>query len=257
MLFSLNGIDNVDFFEFSEWSNLNFPVHCHYSLEVVFVTSGNIILSKENAAYNLSPGDVAVIMPLEIHSFITEAASQVFIFQISPKLISNWDSCFAGKTLKEPCRSFSDSVLRDMHHDLKNITDNLVDLNYIFFKIMHFFLQDNELVEGCEVDDIRLKALRYIGDNFSRNITLKDMATALNISYVYLSRVFAQKLKFKFVDCINSFRIQKAISLLSNPNRSISEICYECGFGSIRQFNRLFKEAMSCSPREYRKKNMA
>ncbi len=256
MLFSLNGIETIDFFEFREWSNLNFPVHCHYSFEVIFVTSGSILLRKENAAYNLSSGDACVIMPLEIHSFITEGASEVFIFQIAPSLISNWDCCFAGKTLKEPCRGFSDPVLHDIHYALKNTTGSLVDLNYIFFKIMHLFLYENELVNGYELDDICLKALRYIGDNFSKNITLKDMAADFNISYVYLSRVFAKKLKFKFVDCVNSFRIQKAISLLSDPNRNISEICYECGFGSLRQFNRFFKETMSCSPREYRKMHL-
>ena len=253
MFISLNGIETAQFYEFKEWANLNFPSHCHYACEVVFVASGEITIEKEKESYNLKKGDAIAIMPFEKHSFVTENESQIFIAQLSPSLISNWDVCFSGKTFKNPCCKFSDTELIEIYNDFKTAEGNIIRTNYAVFKIMNKL--ENELVESYKTEGICLEVLRYVGENFTRNITLKDMAQELNMSYVYLSRVFAQKIKFKFVDCINSFRIQEAISLLSNPDKSISEICFECGFGSLRQFNRLFLNTMSCTPSEYRRLN--
>ncbi len=254
MLFSLNGIETADFFEFREWTNLNFPLHCHYSLEVVFTVSGNVKIKKGKETFSLSQNDALVIMPLEKHSFSTDTNSQVFIFQISPKLISNWDLCFGGKVLKNPCRKFSKDLIKEIQDSLKTAEGNVIEINYIFFKIMREFLNENELIKDLRADDICISALIYISENFSKNITLKSMADDLNVSSVYLSKVFSNKIKFKFVDCLNSFRIQKATSLLLNSNKSIGEICFECGFGSIRQFNRVFLDMMSVTPKEYRKR---
>ena len=253
MFISLNGIETAYFYEFKEWTNLNFMLHCHYAFEVVFVKSGRIRIEKEETTYRLTKGDSIAIMPFEKHSFITDESSQIFIFQISPSLISNWNLCFSGKTFKNSCRKFLDREIVDIYKELKSADGNIIGLNFIFFKIMNAFINDNELIESYKTEDICLEALRYVGENFRQNITLKDMAKELNMSYVYLSRVFVEKIKFKFVDCVNSFRIQEAIILLSNPNKSISEICFECGFGSLRQFNRLFLKNMLCTPSEYRK----
>lgn len=253
MFISLNGIETAQFYEFKEWANLNFPSHCHYAFEIDFVVSGRITIEKEKETYTLTKGEFIAIMPFEKHSFVTENDSEVFIVQISPSFISNWNSCFSGKTFKNPCCKLTDAELVEVYNDFKTAEGNLIRMNYAVFKIMNKLA--NELTECHKSDGICIEVLRYVGENFTRNITLKDMAKELNMSYVYLSRVFAQKIKFKFVDCINSFRIQNAISLLSNYDKSISEICYECGFGSVRQFNRLFLQTMQCTPSEYRKLN--
>ena len=253
MFVSLNGIETAQFYEFREWTNLNFPAHCHYTFEVVFVVFGEILVEKENKAYRIKKGDAIAVMPFERHGFVTKNESQVFVVQISPNLISNWDVCFSGKTFKNPCCKFSDAELTEIYDNFKTADQNIIRMNYAFFKLMNAL--ENELIESYNADGICIEALRYVGENFKRNITLKDMAQELNVSYVYLSRIFAQKIKFKFVDCINSFRIQEAMLLLSCPDKSISEICYECGFGSLRQFNRLFFNMMSCTPSEYRKRN--
>lgn len=255
MIYSLNGIETTNFYEFQEDTNHTFPDHCHYSFEVCFVKSGNIKVTREEDTCNMAAGDCILIMPFEKHSMLTEMNSEIFEFQISPKLISNWDVCFAGKTLKNACIHLSENEINDIYNSLKNMDGNLVELNYIFFKIMNLALRDNELVTHFRPDDICLEALRYIGENFTRDITLTSMAEELNVSPVYLSRVFTKKMNLRFVDCVNSFRLQEAMTLLSDKQQTISEVCYECGFGSLRQFNRLFLKTMLCTPSEYRKLN--
>jgi AraC-like DNA-binding protein len=47
-------------------------------------------------------------------------------------------------------------------------------------------------------------------------------------------------------------RIEKARTLLLNPNLRISEIAYEVGFQSLTHFNRVFKKLLGQSPTEFR-----
>jgi len=253
LYFSHNGIATPNFFEVSEQTNHNFPLHCHYSFEFVLALSGNILIEKERETYSLKRGDAIAIMPLEKHNCHTPQSSKIIYFQISPKLISNWDMFFGSKTPKNPTCKFSEKETEELLREMRESDGSVIGINYLFFKVMNMFMKNNKLVSHYMQDDICLDALLYISKNFADNINLKDVASALGVSYVYLSRIFAKKINFRFVDCINSFRIQKALSLLANPDKSIGEICFECGFGSIRQFNRVFLDTMSCTPKEYKK----
>ena len=254
MFFSLNGIETTDFYEFKEWSDLNFPTHCHYSLEIGFLISGKIYMTVGEKTHLLSPGDACISMPLEKHAFHTpeNSSSEVIIFQISPQLISDWNLCFKGKKFNNPVCRFSDEEIKEIAHILKNTDGNLIELNYVFFRIMNKYISGNELSENYETDNICTEALLYVSKNYTTDIALKTAASALGVSTVYLSRIFSKKIKIRFVDCVNSFRIQKAVSLLADRKKNISEICYECGFGSVRQFNRIFKETFGKNPGEYR-----
>jgi len=55
-----------------------------------------------------------------------------------------------------------------------------------------------------------------------------------------------------FVDFVNEIRLGYATRMLIESNRSISEICYECGFNNISNFNRTFKKKQNCTPTEFR-----
>ena len=69
----------------------------------------------------------------------------------------------------------------------------------------------------------------------------------------FISRLYAKNTNVRFNDFINSFRIRKSISLVTDKNLSISEISFMCGFGSIRNFNRVFLAEFGCTPKEFRK----
>ena len=42
--------------------------------------------------------------------------------------------------------------------------------------------------------------------------------------------------------------------MIANKENSITDIAYACGFQSVRSFNRIFKEEIGCTPKEYQKK---
>ena len=53
---------------------------------------------------------------------------------------------------------------------------------------------------------------------------------------------------------VQARRIQEAKRLMENPDTSISEICFRCGFNSLTHFYRIFLQSEGCSPSQFRAK---
>ena len=91
-------------------------------------------------------------------------------------------------------------------------------------------------------------------EHFTEPITLDSVANALGYSANYLSHCIQKLYGLNFCTALSSLRIERARSLLTSSDKSITEICYESGFGSERSFLRQFKSIMGFSPSEYRKR---
>ena len=64
-----------------------------------------------------------------------------------------------------------------------------------------------------------------------------------------------RKLNQNFNEYINNLRIAEACNLLRETNIKIADISEDVGFGTIRSFNRAFKQITGISPAVYREKN--
>ena len=51
---------------------------------------------------------------------------------------------------------------------------------------------------------------------------------------------------------INKQRLDHAERMLVTLEDAVGDICYACGFASVRQFNRAFKDVYGCTPSQYR-----
>jgi AraC-like DNA-binding protein len=96
------------------------------------------------------------------------------------------------------------------------------------------------------------KVYNFVRDNYNNRIMLKDAANLLNMSIVSFSRLIKQRTGKSFVDFVNEIRLGYATRMLIETSKSISEVCYECGFNNISNFNRTFKKKQSCTPSEFR-----
>ncbi|MFZ0711738.1 MAG: helix-turn-helix transcriptional regulator, partial [Terrimicrobiaceae bacterium] len=82
--------------------------------------------------------------------------------------------------------------------------------------------------------------------------SLRRVAQAVNISSYYFCKMFKRATGLTFTHYLSRVRVERAKSLLLNPNARVSEIAFDCGFTSITNFNRTFKELVGQSPSEYR-----
>ena len=93
----------------------------------------------------------------------------------------------------------------------------------------------------------------YVSGNFKHSITLESMARDLGVSKYVLSRIFSKTFHKNFNQYLNDARLGYACQRLENTNDTITELCLDSGFKSLRTFNRAFKEKFKTSPSEYRK----
>ncbi|NIM12721.1 MAG: helix-turn-helix domain-containing protein [Candidatus Aminicenantes bacterium] len=89
------------------------------------------------------------------------------------------------------------------------------------------------------------------------NVSLQSLSKQLSIPYYHLSQIINEKLNKNFSDFINTYRIEEAKKLLSDPkqaNRKIISITYEVGFNTKTSFNNAFKKYTKMTPSQYKKK---
>ncbi len=96
------------------------------------------------------------------------------------------------------------------------------------------------------------RARSYIFEHQSEDLSLGQVAKAVNASSFYFCKLFRKSTGVNFIDYISQLRIEKAKNLLLNPNCLISEIAFEVGFQSLTHFNRVFKRMVGLSPSKYR-----
>jgi AraC-like DNA-binding protein len=98
------------------------------------------------------------------------------------------------------------------------------------------------------------RAKEYIKQNHAEELSLGQVAKAVNTSTFYFCKMFKKGTGLNFTEYVSRVRIENAKNLLLNPNLRISEIAYQVGFQSLTHFNRVFKKVVGESPTDYRGK---
>ena len=94
----------------------------------------------------------------------------------------------------------------------------------------------------------------YINQHYTEDIPLEKAAEIAGFSKYHFARVFKEFSGQTFFDYLCLQRIKSAERLLLVPDKAITDIAYQAGFGSICAFNRAFKKKNHCTPSEYRTK---
>ena len=94
--------------------------------------------------------------------------------------------------------------------------------------------------------------IKYISDNYSKTITLNDVAGVACMTTNSFCRFFKKMTNKSFTQFLNEVRIRNASRLLVQENVSVSSVCYAVGYNSITNFNKQFKQTMGTTPKGYR-----
>lgn len=148
----------------------------------------------------------------------------------------------------------SDSVLKVNNQflmSLQNITD-LDDLCYKLQETIDVFTDCMFNYIPSKGNEITKKAIRYISQNFSRNLTLDEVADHVHLNPAYFSTLFKQSTGSSFKEYLNMVRIEESKRLLSNTDYSIIDISLATGFEDQSYFSKVFKKYTGLTPKQYR-----
>ncbi|MGV8979551.1 response regulator transcription factor [Clostridium sp.] len=98
--------------------------------------------------------------------------------------------------------------------------------------------------------------ISYVKDNFSKKISIEDIAEKLEVSASYLSRNFKENTNQTFHDFLNRYRVQKSIELLMSGKYRVYEISSLVGFTDYKHYATVFKKYIKASPLEFVKANV-
>jgi len=98
------------------------------------------------------------------------------------------------------------------------------------------------------------RARVYIVQNHAEELSLDDVAKAVNMSAFYFCKMFKKATGLTFTDYLARVRVEKVKNLLLNPHKRVSEAAFEAGFQSLSQFNRVFRKIAGQAPTAYRER---
>ncbi|RRJ96366.1 helix-turn-helix domain-containing protein [Opitutaceae bacterium TAV4] len=130
--------------------------------------------------------------------------------------------------------------------------ESIVRLLTIFAQ--HLATLSNQLAvreENAESPTIS-RARAFISENHSDDLSLDEVARAVNMSAFYFCKMFKKATGMTFTDYLARVRVEKVKNLLLNPHKRISEAAFEVGFQSLSQFNRVFRKIAGEAPTGYR-----
>ena len=237
------------------WKNANTANHTCDRYMLHFVFRGIEYFNGQKVI----PGDVFITMPNETHTILCDEKDQG---------VHGWIS-LGGKELEamiEILHLPTDSIMHISPDKMEQIEQIVIETvyknhseisipNYLLSRLFQILSIMNipSLLDMSTTNAYINRALKYIGTNYSKNITVTDIANAINISDSYLRKLFLTELQQSPQSAIIQKRISVAKTLLQNQDMPINLVAEACGFTDQSAFSKRFKKETGLPPNEYRK----
>lgn len=147
-------------------------------------------------------------------------------------------------------------VLSQTHEYRRTISSftKTEDLCYWLSGVVRSLASDLFSFADAKHAEVIRRCTQYIGNNYSRKISLEELARMVYLSPAYLSRIFKKETGVSFRDYLNRVRISKAQELLRIRQIRMTDISLMVGFEDQSHFTRVFKRVTGTLPRVYREK---
>jgi AraC-like DNA-binding protein len=217
--------------------------------------NGNEYVMKRGTGYILTPADFHYLSGkdnLMLYNIMFDES--IVNKELLVKLFENEKNryfSFSEKQLKE-ISLLCEALIKERNEENEYnsfAVNNLLELIIIYI-LRKIGKSENK---GNRTSLVINNVLRYIYTHLRENPTLAQMAEMCNYSPNYFSRLFKDTTGKKYTDFLNSLKINTAKRLLSSSDISVKEIAQECGYSSVSNFYRVFKEETGIAPLTFRR----
>ena len=254
-----------------------YPIHFHDDMEVVYVLGGSVILRNGYYTYTLKQGDIFILNDREMHSFQrTGEDNLVMMFQMDLTYFSRYYDSLKNNFFVTDIEDDSDESLEVLRNLLAKIMMEVIQKGYgyehkviesthnliacLLSDFQYFVMENgrfkNELKnKGNKILAGRLNRITdYMYDNYTRKLTLSEIAEREHLSIYYLSHIIKEATGLSFQDLLSYIRVEESERLLLGTNKKIGAIAEETGFSAVRYYIKHFEHWFGMHPLEYRKK---
>ncbi len=232
------------------------PLHIHRNMEAVVVTEGRLHMMIGQTPCAIETGCAALIEPFVPHSFSNAEAHICYVIEHPPELSPTFQQWLREHVLSD-CMLRLDPPLHEylcarlQEYPRRHRLDILSAQALLAPLYGEFAARAHALRRIDRFGDVCLDVLEYITQHVDGDLSLSAVAAHLHIRPETLCRKFSERVGMSMHKYIQHLRINQACALL-RLGHSVSDTAYQVGFGSIRTFNRLFREVIGRTPMEYR-----
>lgn len=143
-------------------------------------------------------------------------------------------------------------------HDLvKQGSYNEKEVSRIIYEILTIIKDkiDREFINLSSIPEYINYLIKYISNNYQKKMNLKEYANLVNITPNYLDFAFKKYTGSSLGKYISDLRFRKAVNLLKNSKKNLTEIAQEIGLEDSQTLIRLFKKTIDMTPSQYRKED--
>ena len=252
--------------------------HLHNAIELLYITDGVFHFHIGKDRHIARQGDLVLLYANTVHSIFLDSPTGAYaVLKLKPSVFLEILPCkqglvyllpfTAGQTNLFPkelvCNLGVDQAFREMlqHKDapqfasLLFIKANALRICAVLLNQMH---QQHALIpENISLTSLQriYETMRFISDHYAADITAKSCAWRAEMSYTHFSRTFKQVCGYSFSAYLTQIRIQNAVRQLILTEKSVTEICFDCGFNDVSYFIAQFKALQGIAPAQFRKQN--
>ena len=258
-------------------SEFTYPLHQHKEFELNFIEHGEgvrrivgdsvepigeydlVLIGGENLEHGWEQG---ACKNKDIREITIQFPPDIFS---GPLLAKNQFNAIRKMLLRaEHGLAFSHQTIMKVYH----VIDTISLENERFTQFLKFLFLLNQL---SQAEDSRVlasgsfaksdkpaesrrvqKVKDYIDAHSGEEIRQSDLAEMIGMTPSAFSRFFKLRTGRTLSDYIIDIKLGNAARQLVDTTRNISEICYDCGFNNLSNFNRMFKAKRGMTPREFR-----
>ncbi len=234
------------------YKNLHNLPHWHMEYELVFVLEGCAEVTINNRSFKITKGACAFIGSEEIHYIKSEPRSVLGIIKTDAVYVKK---IVGKKHLVSPVLNLdAKDFFLDISSELKNKKEfhNIIaDASVTKFVAEVFRTEQvTEYTEPAEKMTTKYKELiEILSSNYS-HMSFEDAASFMSLNKSYFSRYFYRFSGITFTRYLNILKVSAAIEQIREKKLNMTEISIFCGFGTIRNFNRVFKELTGYNPKK-------
>lgn len=263
-----------EIFHYRDDSLEEVALHHHDFYEVYFFLAGNVSYNIESRSYRLTPGDMLLISPHELHQPVFSQDMQNYeriVLWINAAFLRQFGlveqevtRCFDTERPEHTNLIRPDGVSREIlsyllqqlirEQEMPEYASELYSLSLLaqilvlVNRIAQRMGRDAEPRDNA--DSVVYRVVNYISENYNEDLSLDLLANKFFISKYHLSREFGRVVGTS----VHRYIIQKRLIMarqMMAAGRPTSEVYQHCGFGDYSNFYRAFKSEYQISPRQY------
>ena len=234
----------------------SFYAHLHDLFEFIYLIKGSCTLTVDGKTMRMSAEEGFLLLPWQIHTINGADAEDMFIFTFSGNCIPCFDYLEFSELSSpyHPKKAIVQKIFDDLI--LKECSNPFTLFSCVNDLIGDYLYQRNNsetVATKTKENDLVPRTLSYMKEHFREELTLSAVAKNVGSNASYLSRILNENNGLGFLGYLNAFRFSHAETLLRNTDKTVMEIAAECGFGSVRSFNRIFVSRYHKTPTELRR----